>query len=115
MPGRTAPPDHLLAALRDKLRPSPPRRDVLAFGDTRVDMCFPLQKPQRGLSLGVLHEIGAAGLGAETGELSAAFAAALIARISSRLPVLWITPCVDLYPPATRTRSGAAGAGPLGR
>lgn len=95
-------PAHL-AFLRDRLRPAPSRAGVLPLGDTRVDACFPLQGEQRGLPLGALHEIGTIGRGAETGELPAAFAAALIGGICTRLrgraPVLWVATVPDLYPP----------------
>jgi len=95
-------PAHL-AFLRERLRPAPSRAGVWAFGDARVDGCFPPQGEQRGLPLGALHEIGAEGLGAETGEVSAAFAGALIggicARQRGRSPVLWVASVADLYPP----------------
>ncbi|MSP29598.1 MAG: protein imuA [Acetobacteraceae bacterium] len=99
-------PAHL-AFLRDRLRPAPSHAGVLPpvlpFGDPRVDQCFPLQGEQRGLPLGALHEIGTEGRGAETGELPAAFAAALIGGICTRLrgraPVLWVATVPDLYPP----------------
>ena len=97
MPGPARPLPAHLAFLRDRTRA--PAAGVLVFGDARVDGCFPPQGDQRGLPLGALHEIGAAGRGAETGELPAAFAAALIGRFPSRAPVLWVASVADLYPP----------------
>jgi len=93
-PGGRALPAHL-AFLRERLRPPPPRGGVLAFGDARIDSHL----PGGGLALGAVHEIGAAGRGAETGELPAAFAAVLAARIAPAKPVLWLAPVADLYPP----------------
>jgi protein ImuA len=68
---------------------------VLGFGNPAVDACL----PGGGLPLGQLHEIGAAGLEAETGALAAAFAARLLARIDPVRPAFWITPCPDFYGP----------------
>jgi protein ImuA len=87
-------PAHL-AALRDKLRPAKPPGGVLAFDNPLVDGCL----PGGGLPLGQLHEIGAAGLDAETGALSAAFIAGLLTRIAPAKPVFWIAPSADLHPP----------------
>jgi protein ImuA len=97
-------PPHL-AALREKLRaPADGNAGTLAFGDTRVDSCF----PQGGLPLGQLHEVGAGtgtadqagtALEAETGALASAFIAGLVARLPSRLPILWIASRADLHPP----------------
>lgn len=96
-PGRTS-PTHL-AFLRERCQPAPTRAGMLPFGDPRVDSCF----PHAGLSLGALHEIGAKGRGAETGELPAAFAATLIGGIcghtQARTSVLWAATMADLYPP----------------
>ncbi len=71
---------------------------ALAFGDPRVDGCLP---GGAGLPLGQLHEIGADGIEAETGGLTAAFAACWLARLlnDSPRPVLWIAAQADLYPP----------------
>ncbi len=98
---RTAPSDRArplpahLAALRDRLRKPAGKWGALPFGDARVDACL----PAGGLPLGQLHEVGAAGLEAETGVLTAGFVAALLARLPSNLPILWIAPCDDLHPP----------------
>ena len=54
----------------------------LPFNDPRVDACL----PGGGLPLGQLHEIGAAGLDAETAALPTAFIAALLARIAPEKP-----------------------------
>ena len=86
-------PPHL-AALRDRLRPARSLGGVLLFEDPRVDGCL-----GGGLPLGQLHEIGAAGLDAETGALPTAFIAALLARIAPARPVFWIAPVSDLHPP----------------
>src|ERR1700722_12486819 len=67
-PGRLSRPPALpahLAALRDRLRPAKPPGGCLPFDDPRVDVCL----PGGGLPLGQLHEIGAAGAGAETAPL----------------------------------------------
>ena len=87
-------PAHL-AALRDRLRPARSPGGSLPFDDPRVDGCLPVG----GLPLGQLHEIGAAGLDAETGVLPAAFIAALLARIAPCRPVFWIAQSSDLHPP----------------
>lgn len=95
-------PAHL-AFLRERAGPGLAYAGALPFGDARVDGCFPPQ--MGGLPLGALHEIGAEGRGAETGELPAAFAATLIAGICGSLrgrgqaPVLWVATVPDLYPP----------------
>lgn len=98
-------PAHL-AFLRERLRPISARTGALSFGDARVDGCFPFQEGQRGLPLGALHEIGTEGRGAETEELPAAFAAALIGGICvdlrGRAPVLWVATMPDLYPPGLK-------------
>jgi protein ImuA len=87
-------PAHL-AALRDKLRPAKSPGGFLPFNDPRVDGCL----PGGGLPLSQLHEIGAAGLDAETAALPTAFIAALLARIAPARPVFWIAPSSDLHPP----------------
>jgi len=94
-PGRasTLPPH--LAALRHRLRPAGHATSVLAFGNPQVDACL----PGGGLPLGQLHEVAAAGLEAETGALTAAFAALLLARIDPSRPAFWIAPCPDLHGP----------------
>ena len=82
------------AALRDRLRPDWSAGGVLSFSDPRLDGCL-----GGGLPLGQLHEIGAAGLDAETGALPTAFVAALLGRIAPARPVFWIAPVRDLHPP----------------
>jgi protein ImuA len=84
-----------LAALRDKLRPARSHGGVLPFGNLLLDACL----PGGGLPLGQLHEVGAAGLDAELGALSAGFIAGLLARIAPAKPVFWIAPASDLHPP----------------
>jgi protein ImuA len=96
-PGRFSRPPSLpahLAALRDRLRPAK-SGGFLPFDDPRVDACL----PGGGLPLGQLHEIGAAGLDAETAALPTAFIAALLARIAPARPVFWVAPSIDLHPP----------------
>ena len=94
-PSRARPLPTHLAALRDRLRTPARDRGMLPFGDRRVDACL----PGNGLPLGQLHEVGAAGLEAETGVLAAGFVAGLLARLPGSLPILWIAPCDDLHPP----------------
>jgi protein ImuA len=86
-------PPHL-AALRERLLSAHSPAGILWFGDARVDGCL-----GGGLKLGQLHEIGAAGLEAETAALPAAFTAALLAHIAPARPVFWIAPVGDLHPP----------------
>lgn len=94
-PGRFSRPKALPAHLAALLRgPAKSATRVLSFDDPRVDGCL-----GGGLPLGQLHEIGAAGLGAETAALTAAFIAALLARIEPGKPVFWIAPVDDLHPP----------------
>jgi len=92
--GGRALPAHL-EFLRKRTHPTLPAAGVLAFGDARLDGCL----PHGGLALGALHEMAAAGVGAETGVLPAAFVAGLLARLPSRRPVLWVARCADLYAP----------------
>jgi protein ImuA len=87
-------PPHL-AALRDRLRPAKSPGGFLPFHEPLVDGCL----PGGGLPLGQLHEVGAAGLEAETAALPTAFIAALLARIAPARPVFWIAPIGDLHPP----------------
>jgi protein ImuA len=84
-------PAHLAALLREPAK-SPGGR--LKFGDPRVDGCL-----GGGLPLGQVHEIGAAGLEAETAALPTGFIAALLARIARTRPVFWIASVNDLHPP----------------
>src|SRR4051794_8781117 len=81
-------PAHLASLLRAPAR-SP--AGFLAFGDPRLDGCL-----GGGLPLGQLHEVGAAGLDAETATLPTGFIAALLARIVPAKPVFWIAPVSDL-------------------
>ena len=94
-PGRfrrpNALPAHLAALLHGLAKP---KAAVLPFDDPRVDICL-----GGGLKLGQLHEIGAAGLEAETAGLPTGFIAALLARIAPARPVFWIAPVDDLHPP----------------
>jgi protein ImuA len=85
----------LLHSLRTQLQALQPRarHGVLAFGDARVDACF----PAGGLPLGGLHEVAADGVEAETGAAGAGFIACLLARLPGQL--VWIAPQPDLYPP----------------
>jgi protein ImuA len=87
-------PAHL-AALRDRLRPAKSPGGLLPFNDPLLDGCL----PGGGLPLGQLHEIGAAGLDAETAALPTAFIVALLARIAPAKPVFWIALSSDLHPP----------------
>src|ERR1700745_246611 len=80
---KTLPP-HLVALLRGMEKP---RSRLLPFDDPRVDHCL-----GGGLALGQLHEIGGAGIDAETGALPAAFVTALLARIGPDKAVLWAGP-----------------------
>jgi protein ImuA len=90
-----APDPALLHSLRTQLQALQPRarHGVLAFGDARVDACF----PAGGLTLGGLHEIAADGIEAETGVAGGGFIACLLARLPGQL--VWIAPQPDLYPP----------------
>lgn len=87
-------PAHL-AALRDRLRPAKSPGGLLPFNDPLVDRCL----PGGGLPLGQLHEIGAAGLDAETAALPTGFIAAVLAGIAPAKPVFWIALSSDLHPP----------------
>lgn len=85
--------------LRAQLVP-PLRAGVLAFGDARIDAHL----PGGGLPLGLLHELTATGLAAETGATAAAFAAWLLARLPAGAGgaprrVLWAATCCDLHAP----------------
>jgi len=88
-------PEHLAALLRGVKKPW---SRLLPFDDPCVDHCL-----GGGLALGQLHEIGAAGIDAETGALPAAFVTALLARIEPNRPVFWIAPAEDLHPPGLLT------------
>ena len=84
-------PEHLAALLGGPAKAS---GSVLPFGDPRVDACL-----GGGLPLGQLHEIGAAGLEAETAALPTCFIAVLLARIAPMRPVFWIASVSDLHAP----------------
>lgn len=84
-------PAHLAALLGGVAKPRGP---LLPFDDMHMDACL-----GGGLPLGQLHEIGSAGLDAETAALSTGFVAALLARIAPTRPVFWIAPVNDLHPP----------------
>jgi protein ImuA len=90
-----APDPALLHSLRTQLQALQPqaRHGVLAFGEPRVDGCF----PAGGLPLGGLHEVAADGIEAETGAAGAGFIACLLARLPGQL--VWIAPQPDLYAP----------------
>ena len=93
--GRFSRPKALPAHLAGLLRgPCKAPGTLLSFGDPRVDGCL-----GGGLALGQLHEIGAAGLDAETAALPAGFIAALLARVVPARPVFWIASESDLHPP----------------
>lgn len=68
---------------------------VLPFGDPRIDA----RLPGGGLPLGVMHEVGAAGLERELGAAGGAFTAALLARLPATGPILWVASVCDLYAP----------------
>jgi protein ImuA len=92
--GRFSRPKALPAHLAGLRGPAKSPGALLPFGDPRLDSCL-----GGGLALGQLHEIGAAGLDAETAALSTGFIAALLARIVPSRPVFWIGPESDLHPP----------------
>ncbi len=75
-------------------RPAP-AAGVLRFGAPRVAACL----PGGGLALGSLHAIYAPATDGSGGTAAAAFAASLLAGLSGRQPVFWITPWPDLYAP----------------
>ncbi len=70
-------------------------RGVWRFGDERVDGCL----PGGGLPLGVLHEVSAGGIEAESGAVAAAFLACVLSRMAPAGDVFWVAPTADLYPP----------------
>ena len=90
-------PSTPVAVLRARLAALHPRvaRGVWRFGDARVDDCL----PGGGLPLGVLHEIAAGGIEAETGAVAAGFLACLLAGLAPRGEIFWIAPMTDLHPP----------------
>lgn len=74
----------------------------LAFGDPRIDRCFP---GGRGLPLHRWHEVGGEGMEAETAAAPAAFVALLARPLLKMGPAVWIARRDDLHPP------GLAGLG----
>lgn len=74
---------------------------VLPFGDARIDACL----PGEGLPLGRWHEVGGAGLEAETSAAPAAFAALTAAPLARRGEAVWVMRRDDLWAP------GLAGLG----
>src|SRR3546814_8358486 len=86
-------------------RPGTPRRrgeraTGLPFGYDRVDDCL----ADGGLPLGRLHEIGGTGIETETGAVTAAFAAGILARLPGRGAILWCGLRDDLYGPGLAGR-----------
>ena len=91
---------HAIAALRIGLGRTVMTRphSVLPFGDARIDGCL----AGGGLALGQLHEVASSGIEAETGTVTAAFIACLLARLAPGKPIFWITngeSGCELYPP----------------
>ena len=72
-----------------------PFRGVLSFGDARIDGAL----PGGGLPLGRWHEMTGEGAEIETAAAVAAFAAAVVAPLAAREPVVWILRRDDLYTP----------------
>jgi protein ImuA len=68
---------------------------VLAFGDPRLDCCF----PQGGLARGHWHEIGGMGLERETPAAAAGFAARLAQSAAGSGVIVWALLHDDLYAP----------------
>ena len=90
-------PDASLEALRARLAGLQPARarGVWRFGDERVDGCL----PGGGVPRGVLHEVSAGGIEAESGAVAAAFLACVLSGMAPAGDVFWIAPTADLYPP----------------
>jgi protein ImuA len=82
-----------LESLDQALRPA----RVLAFGDARVDGCF----PAGGLPLGCWHDLTGSGIEEEQAAATAAFAARLCAGVRAQKPgpVVWVFRRDDLYAP----------------
>lgn len=72
-----------------------PIRDVLPFGDLRIDGVF----PGGGLPLGRWHEVAGEGLEIETAVSAAAFIAAVATPLAARGAVVWVMRRDDLYAP----------------
>ena len=81
-----------IAALEAGTRTPTP---VLAFGDPRIDGCF----PAGGLPSGAWHEVMGAGLEDETCAAPAAFAALLIRPLLKTGAVVWVMRRTDLFAP----------------
>ena len=90
-----------IETLRARLATLQPQigRGVWRFGDPRVDDCL----PGGGLPRGVLHEIAAGGIEAETAAVTAGFLACLLTGLLAGLAptgnIFWIAPTTDLHPP----------------
>lgn len=82
-----------IAALETGRRGDP---ESLAFGDPRIDRCFP---GGRGLPLHRWHELGGEGMEAETAAAPAAFVALLARPLLEKGPAVWIARRDDLHPP----------------
>ena len=67
----------------------------LPFGDQRIDA----RLPGGGLPLGRWHEIGGAGMEAETAAAPAAFTALMVAPLARRGEVVWVLRRDDLWAP----------------
>lgn len=81
-----------IAALQAGTRSPTP---VLAFGEPRIDGCF----PAGGLPSGCWHEVMGAGLEDETAAAPAAFVARLMRPLLGAGAVVWVMRRDDLYPP----------------
>ncbi|HEY5290121.1 MAG TPA: protein imuA [Caulobacteraceae bacterium] len=92
-----------LTAMRAKLAvfERTAEREVLPFGDARVDAAL----PGGGLPLGRWHEVAGEGMDMETAVAASAFVAALASSLAERGEVVWIMRRDDLYAP------GLAGLG----
>src|SRR3978361_370088 len=88
-------PSAAIAALRARIRAiewsGRPAHGVLPFGVDRLDAAL----PERGLSLGALHEVAGGGAGAVDGAAAALFAAGIVARVPGM--VLWCVTHPDLF------------------
>lgn len=77
-------------------RAEPLPAGALAFGDSRIDACL----PGGSLPRGALHEVGAAGIEAETASVTAGFAACLLAGLGrAGGDLYWVAPVDDLHLP----------------
>src|SRR5580658_3382695 len=87
-----------IAVLEQGARPA---REVIPFGDPRIDAAL----PGGGLALRAWHEFAGEGLELETAAASAAFVARLAAPLASRGELVWVLRRDDLHAP------GLAGLG----